>query len=206
MELSEALARRKTVRAFDPRPVPAPVLDRILGAALRGPSAGFTQGFDLVVLEGADQTSRFWDVTLPVERRASFPWPGLLEAPVLLVPLADAAAYLERYSEPDKAGARGPGGPLGARESAWPVPYWVVDTAFASMLALLAAVDEELGACFFGIFDHEQELLDALGVPSGHRPIGAMAIGYPAAVGDRSSRSVSRGRRPFDEVIHRGSW
>ena len=66
------------------------------------PSAGKAQGWHLVVLEGAD-TARFWDVTLPPERRSGFAWPGLLDAPVIALPLADPEAYVRRYGEPDKA-------------------------------------------------------------------------------------------------------
>jgi nitroreductase len=202
VELREAAARRRMVRSFLDRPVPPPVLDRVLRTALSGPSAGFTQGLELVVLAGATEVARFWDATLPAERRAAFPWPGLLAAPVIVVPLADPAAYVARYAEADKARTG-----LGEGEAAWPVPYWIVDTAFAAMLALLAAVDEDLGALFFGIFHGEAELLAALRVPDGYRPIGAIAVGYPAPGGDRPSRSVAqRGRRPLDTVVHRGSW
>ena len=72
------------------------------------------------------------------------------------------------------------------------------------MLMLLAAVDEGLAALFFGIFSHEAELLDALGVPAGLQPIGTIAIGYGAP--DRPSGSLRRGRRGLDQVVHRGGW
>ena len=84
------------------------------------------------------------------------------------------------------------------------MPYWLVDTAMATMLVLLAAVDEDLGALFFGIFDHEQALMAELGVPPGHRPIGTVAVGYPAP--DRPGPSLARGRRPLDQIVHRGGW
>lgn len=191
------------VRAFERRAIPVAVLDRMLDHALRAPSAGFSQGWAFVVLEGEEQTSRFWDVTLPPERRGAFPWPGLLDAPVLIVPLAHPQAYVERYGEPDKAASG-----LGEGEAAWPVPYWYVDTAFASLLMLLTAVDEGLGALFFGIFRGESELLTELGVPAGYRPVGAIAVGYPAtgAAAAPPSRSTARGRRPVDQVVHRGGW
>ena len=152
------------------------------------------------MLEGPEQTGRYWDVTLPVERRDGFPWPGLLDAPVLVVPLAHAQTYVDRYAEPDKA-ATG----LGDSADDWPVPYWLVDTAMSSMLMLLGAVDAELGALFFGIFDHEDRVDGrARACPTGYQPIGTIAIGYPAD--DRPSGSTWRGRRPLDEVVHRGRW
>ena len=75
-------------RDFLADPIPAEMLDHVLAAAFRGPAAGNTHGLDLVVLTGAD-TARHWDVTLPVERRASFRWPGLLHAPVLVEVVVD---------------------------------------------------------------------------------------------------------------------
>jgi nitroreductase len=187
------------VRRFLDRPVPAEALERILAAALRGPSAGFAQGTDLVVLEGA-ATARYWDVTLPAARRSAFPWPGLLAAPVLVLPVADPSAYVARYAEPDKV-ATG----LGRGVDAWPVPYWIVDTAMAAMLTLLATVDEDLGALFFGLFEHERAVKEAFGIPDDRRPIGAIAIGYPDPA-DRPSRSASRPRRDPTDAIHRGRW
>ena len=146
-------------RAFDPsRPVAAELLDDLVDLAGRAPSAGKAQGWHLVVLEGED-TARFWDVTLPAARRAGFGWPGLLDAPVIALPLADPEAYVRRYAEPDKE-ATG----LGRSAETWPVPYWTVDTAFAVMTLLLAAEDRGLGSLFFGVFQGEAELRAALGV------------------------------------------
>jgi nitroreductase len=187
------------VRAFRPDPVAPDALDRILDSARYAPSAGFTQGLDLVVLVGAADTARYWDVTLPAPRRATFPWPGLLAAPVLVVPCVRAEAYVERYSESDKARTG-----LGAGVEAWSVPYWFVDAGMATLAMLLRAVDEGLGACFFGIFEHEPAVRATLAIPDSHRPIGTVAIGHAAP--DRPSRSVARGRRPLADIVHRGGW
>jgi nitroreductase len=176
------------------------VLDRVLDLARRVPAAGNTQGLDLVVLEGPEQTARYWDASLPAERRAAFPWPRLLDAPVLVVPVGDPGAYVARYAEPDKAASG-----LGRGQEAWSVPYWYVDTAFAAMVALLAAVDEGLGAVFFGQFGHEGAVKEVLGIPADRRPVGTIALGY-AAPDQRPSRSARRPRRPLDEVVHRGHW
>jgi nitroreductase len=187
------------VRAFETRPVPSDVLDRVLDLARRVPAAGNTQGLDLVVLEG-EQTQRYWDASLSMERRTAFPWPRLLDAPVLIIPVSWPTAYVERYGEQDKARTG-----LGEREESWTVPYWYVDTAFAAMVAMLAAVDEGLGALFFGQFEHEGAVKNAFGIPDDRRPIGTIAIGY-AADEQRPSASSKRPRRPFDEIVHRGGW
>ena len=52
MELSEVLRRRRMVRRYyQDRPVPPTALEAIVAAALRAPSAGFTQGVSLLVLD-----------------------------------------------------------------------------------------------------------------------------------------------------------
>src|SRR5205823_12791393 len=91
------------VRSFDHRPVPPAVSARLLAAAQRGPSAGFTQGFELLVLDGPAETARYWDAALPAAERAGFRWPGLLRAPVIVVLFSHEQAYVDRYAEADKA-------------------------------------------------------------------------------------------------------
>jgi nitroreductase len=185
------------VRRFDPDPLPAEVLERILHSATRAPSAGFSQGLDLVVLEGPEAVRDFWRAT--TDPRFGKPYSSATP-PVIVLVLSDPQAYLDRYGEPDKAG-------LGMdTEAGWPVPYWDMDAAMAVMLMLLTAVDEGVGAWWFGVFSGAEALLRDLGVPRGRRLVGAVALGRPAA-GDRPSGSaVTRPRRPLDEVVHRGRW
>jgi nitroreductase len=199
MEFKDVIGRRRMTRSFLSRPLPEGALDRILGAALRAPSAGFTQGFDFVVFEGPEQTARFWKHATDPAWRSRPSLPGLLNAPVVAVAVSDPGAYRARYAERDKAGSA----LYGVEE--WPVPWWDVDTGFACLLMLLAAVDEGLGALLFGIPYRPDELITSLGVPPGRRILGAIAIGYPAA-DDRPSPSVKRGRRSLDDVMHRGGW
>ncbi|HEX3394366.1 MAG TPA: nitroreductase family protein [Acidimicrobiales bacterium] len=197
MELREVLRRRRMVRDFEPRPVPADVVERVLASAARAPSAGFTQGWDLMVLEGPEQTGSFWAASAPDDGgRARSGWPGVMRAPLLIVVLSSQAAYRARYAESDKAHLD-----LGAGE--WPVPWWHVDAAFASLLMLLTAVDEGLGALFFAVSDVDG-LRARFAIPSSHAPVGAIAMGY--ARPDRPSSSVARGHRRFDQVVHRGHW
>ena len=201
MEFQDVVRRRRMVRTFDPdRPLPDGALDRMLDNAVRAPSAGFSQGWAFLALEGRDETTRFWDATFPAIERSSFEWPGLFDVPTIVVPLSHKQAYLDRYAEPDK-------GVTDKRESFWPVPYWDIDTGFAAMLILLTAVDEGLGALFFGIFPERMAgFREAFGVPDEYTPIGAIALGYESPAGDRPSGSLKRGRRPASDVVHRGRW
>ena len=199
MEFQEVIRRRKMCRSFTTEPIPPPLLDRLLANASRAPSAGFTQGWAFVVLEGSAQTDLFWTHATDASWRAAPDWPGLLNAPVIVVPFAGEAVYRARYAEPDKTG-------IPPDEQRWVVPYWVVDTSFAVMALLLTAADAGLGALFFSVDDRADDLRRVLGVPEGYAAIGAVALGWPAP-GDRPSSSVRRrGWKPEAEVVHRGHW
>lgn len=185
------------VRNFEARAIPSELLDLLIDLASRSPSAGFTQGTELLVLEGAEQTNRFWSATFPPEERSGFAWPGLFNAPAIVVPFANKSAYLDRYAEPDK-------GWTDRDEARWPVPYWEIDAGFLTMSLLLAATNAGLGATFFGLFRGVEALRAEFGVPEEMTPIGAIALGYPAL--DRPSGSLRRGRRPLSETLHRENW
>ena len=62
VEFSEVIKHRKMVRAFTPEPLAPGVTDRLLRAANRAPSAGFSQGYSFLVLEGSEQTAPLWEV------------------------------------------------------------------------------------------------------------------------------------------------
>ena len=181
------------VRSFHEQALDAAVVERIVAAGLRGPSAGFTQGVDLLVLSGPADTRRYWDAALPAGGGRAFPWPGLLGAPLVIVVVSTEEAYRRRYEEPDKG--------VGAQ---FEVPWWHVDAAFAALLLQLAAVDAGLGALFFQAHG-VPALRRAFSIPSDATPVGTVAIGHPAP--DRPSSSVERRpRRPPTELVHRGQW
>jgi nitroreductase len=117
---------------------------------------------------------------------------------LLILAFSHKDAYLDRYAESDK-------GWTDRDEAHWPVPYWDIDTGMACLLMLLTAVDEGLGACFFGVpADRVDALRSEFGVPAGYTPVGVVSVGYRAA--DLRSPSLKRGRRELDEVVHRGRW
>jgi nitroreductase len=198
VELSDVIRRRRMVRNYDPdRPVPAEVIDRLLGYAVHAPSAGFSQGWEFLLLDDAESRAKFWAVTSTPGEMDNW-LSGMTRAPVLVVAHSHRDAYLDRYAEPDK-------GWTDRDEARWPVPYWHIDTGMASLLILLGAVDEGLGACFFGIQPERiAAYRAAFGVPEAYMPIGAISIGYRDE--DRRSPSLTRGRREATTVTHRGRW
>jgi nitroreductase len=188
-------------RNFLEEGVPHEVVDRLVDRARRAPSAGHSQGWAFLALSGPEETDRFWRVTSDPSWLDDPSSAGLRRAPVVIVPFCNPAVYVARYSEPDKV-AHG----LTTVES-WPVPFWTVDVSFATMLLLLGVVEEGLGALFFGF--QSRMAIDAVrgefGVPPGWETIGAVALGWPAENWGPKGSAV-RGRRPIEEVVHRGKW
>lgn len=201
MQFADCVRSRKMVRSFRSDPVAPELVERIVELASRAPSAGKTQGWHFLVLQGAE-TSQFWDTTLPAKKRSSFKWKHLLDAPIIGLVFADSAAYVARYSESDKSSTG-----LGNSESSWPTPYWTVDASFATMTLLLAAHDVGLGALFFAVFSGEVELRELLNVPTDLQLIGAVAMGWPRTQEKNiSGLSASRTRRTPAQITHFGKW
>jgi nitroreductase len=202
VELQEAIRRRSMVRSFSTEPVPDGIVDGMLHAALRSPTAGNSRGTSWVVLEGPLQTARYFDATTDATWRAEHPeWnEGLRRAPVVLLAYTSPEAYVARYAEADKSSSG-----LGSGVEAWPVPYWYGDAAFGVMAVLLAAVDAGLGCCVLGAFRGEDELAARLGVPDGWRLFCAVLLGHSDAR-QHHSASLDRTSPTTSGRIHRGRW
>jgi nitroreductase len=199
MDFGEVVRRRRMVRNYDPdRSVPPEAVDRLLAHAVRAPSAGFSQGWAFLLLEEPGDRERFWTASTPPQGLPTRWLTGMRRAPLIVVVHSHKDAYLDRYTEPDK-------GWTDRDEARWPVPYWHIDAGFSALLMLLTAVDEGLGACFFGVPpERTGAYREAFGVPVAYTPIGAITVGYPAD--DWRSPSLRRGRRPVDDVVHRSRW
>lgn len=153
MELREAINSRASVRAFTPEDVPGEVVERLLRAAVRAPTAGNVQPW------------RFTVVRDPAVKRALAMAAGgqgfIAEAPVVIVVAAELAASGRGY------GSRGEN------------LYAVQDTAAAVENILLSVVDEGYGACWVGAFS-ERAAAEALLLPPGTRPLAILPIGCPS--------------------------
>jgi nitroreductase len=202
MELHEAIRRRSMVRSFSSEPVAPDVIDRLVESALRSPTAGNTQGTAWVVLQGPEETARYFGAaTDEAWRNRHREWAdGLARAPVVLLAYSSPEAYVTRYAEEDKVASG-----LGRDVAAWPVPYWVGDAAFGVMTVLLGAVDAGLGACILGAFRGEAELAAQLRVPDEWRLFAAVLLGHPDGR-DHRSASLDRSEPRATRRIHRGRW
>ena len=187
MEFAQVVLKRRMIRAFKPNPVPKRSLDRILDLVQHYPSAGYSQGVAFVVVTEQKRRERLQKLN---RLRG--------DAPLLIVPCVSEKIYHDRYHEPDKIQPDG-------TEIEWPIPYWFFDVGCASLIMLMAAVDEGLSAYFAGAFRPEV-LQRELGIPEHFLPVGVISVGYPDHEKDVPSPSLRRGRRSFNEVVHFEHW
>jgi nitroreductase len=202
VEFQDVVDRRRMIRNYADQPVDPAVVDRALRNATRAPSAGFSQGWGFLVLDTPDDVRRWWTVTTdPGSLTAPDAWlTGMMRAPVVIVPCSSKAAYLARYAEGDK-------GWTDEDESRWPVPFWHMDAAMASLLILQTAVDEGLGACFFGIPpERVGAVRTEFGIDSAFDPVGAITLGHRLPDTGNAGSPARRVRKPLDDVVHRGGW
>lgn len=187
-------------RNYTSDPVDPEVIDRALHNATRAPSAGFSQGWGFLVLDTPEDVGRYWAATSSDVEQPDAWLRGMMRAPVVIVPCSSKAAYLSRYAQPDK-------GWTDRDEARWPMPFWHMDAAMASLLVLQTATDAGLGSCFFGI---PPERLDAVrttfGIDTAFDPVGVITLGHPAEATGAAGSPSRRRRKPIDKVVHRGGW
>lgn len=200
VEFDQVVRRRRMVHRFTRRPVPDDLLRDVLEKALHAPSAGFSQGLELLLLQDPERIEWFWRMTDPNGEAEDELGISSWGPPALVLVLTDPTAYTARYSEPDKIED-------GLDDAGrWPVPYWYVDAGMASLLVLQAAVDRGLGAWFFGVAEGELELRQSLHVPAGLSFVGVIGLGYQADSDRPAGSGTTWPRRPLDQVLHFEHW
>jgi nitroreductase len=202
VEFQDVVDRRRMIRNYADRAVDPAVVQRALRNATHAPSAGFSQGWGFLLLDTPNDVRRWWSVTTdPASLAEPDDWlTGMMRAPVVIVPCSSKAAYLSRYAEDDK-------GWEDRAEGRWPVPFWHMDTAMASLLILQTAVDEGLGACFFGIpVDRVAAVRREFAIAEDFDPVGVITLGHRVTDSGTAGSPARRARKSLDDVVHRGTW
>lgn len=198
MDLRDILKRRRMVRHYTGEAVPRATLERIVATVRRAPSAGFSQGQRLLVV---DDPGLLTDLAALSGGGEADLEPWFPSAPAHVLVLTREADYHERYNRDDKL--------QGGSEIEWPVPFWYVDAGATLMLVLLTAVDEGLSAGVYGVpVEQDPAWRALLGIPDDLRIVAGVTIGRGApdpVWSSRTSRATQR-RRGLDELVRWNSW
>lgn len=153
MEFEQVIRKRRMIREFDPtKQIPEKIISKLLRNAHRAPSAGHTQVQEFIVVTDPTTKKKLRQVAVDQEY--------VEEAPTLIIVCSNTSRSEKRY---------------GKRATEF---YSIIDGAFASMLILLSAVNEGIGAGFVGAFD-DDKVAEILKLPRYVRPIGIITLGYP---------------------------
>jgi nicotinate-nucleotide--dimethylbenzimidazole phosphoribosyltransferase len=191
--------RRDVRRGFLPDPIPADVLERVLAAAHRAPSVGFSQPWDFIIITDRDRRERIkalaehsrdgFAASLPAARARVFDrlkTEAILQTPVNIVVTCDPTRggrhTLGRHAQPQTA-------------------------MYSSVLAVanlwLAARAEGLGVGWVSFFS-ERELAAELGLPAHLEVAAYLCIGYVSEFGPEPELALAgwARRRPLGWAVH----
>ena len=216
MNVYEAVHSRRSVRNFLGRPVPAAVLTRVLSAALRAPSGGNLQPWEIYLLSG----SRLEDLKSRVRRRIAAGDVGD-PLPVRPYPAALPAIYAQRLAEMGERryGAAGiaredKDGRARIRARNWECfgapaalfcylgermlpPQWMDAGIFLQSVMLLLRV-EGLDSCAqIAWAEYHRTVREVVNPPDGHVLACGMSIGYA----DPQAPQPPMPRAPLSEIV-----
>ena len=199
----KAIYTRRDVRTFLPGAIPEDALHRILDAAHHGPSVGFMQPWNFVVVESdkvkdqlswaADKERQALAIHFEDEKQTKFlglKVQGLKEAPVTICVTSDptrgGSHVLGRNSIPETD---------------------VLSTACAIQNMWLAATAEGLALGWVSFYK-KNDVRDILNIPPHVDPIALLSIGYTENYPDRPILESANWekRRELEQLIFADTW
>ena len=196
MNFDQVFLQRRSVRAWEERPVSADDKERILSAALRAPTAGNLTLYTILEVEDPGLKTRLADTC---DHQ-----PFIARAPWVLVFLADFArlvGFFRRHEVPRWCAERG-------REFLLPKESNLLlaacDALIAAQTVVCAAEFLGLGSCYIGdIMENGETHRELLGLPPFVFPITMLCLGYPTE--SQKSRPQPP-RLPRDLVVRRDRY
>ena len=183
MDAHDAIAARTSTRAFEDRPVPRAVLERLLASAVRAPNHKLTEPWRFAVLTGTS-AARFAELRR-AHRATRFPDPDSPEAAKAIdktyrEALGTPAFVLVSAAVSDDAVRR-------------EEDYASVMMAVQNLM--IAATAEGVGSYLRtgGILE-DAGVKELVQLPAGHRLVAVVSLGYPAAPQQAKQRSDPAGK------------
>ena len=174
-QLRTLLTWRRDVRRFRRDPLPAGMVERLIGLADLAPSVGLSQPWRFVLVDDPGRRAaiaRNFAAANAAALAAQAPERAALYARLKLAGLDEAPCHLAVFADPETGQGHG----LGRRT----MPQTIEYSAVAAVHTLwLAARAEGIGMGWVSILD-PSEIAAILEIPTAWKPIGYFCLGYPA--------------------------
>ena len=175
MNLDDAITKRRSIRKYQDKDIPDPLIRELLDLARHAPSSVNGQPWFFSILKEEEHKKRLADIKnrhCPEEKR-EFRADFLETAPVIVVVSVDSRRAYERDVE---------------------------NGILAAGYLLLAVHSRDLGAVYLSAYRSDDPLLckeikDLLALPEGVNPVSIIPIGYPA------EKPAPKVLRSLDEMI-----
>ena len=191
------MRRRRMVRGYADRPLPDGLVDELAAAALRAPSAGFTQAVSVLICQSETDRESFWSAAAPEGRALAG---GNAHGP------GAAAGLDERAGLPGSVRRAGQG-----MDRSRPCPL------VGSVLVGRRGHGEHADLAGCGRLGPRSQLLRiptdripairaAFDIPDEQLSVGVISAGYPDPAERPSGSARRRPRKTRAQLIHRGRW
>jgi nitroreductase len=171
----EAIGNRRSVRAYEPKPIPREIIDKIIEAGNQAPSTYPFQPWRFVVVEDPEFKQKLVDTTFPYWKKS---FDGMKDDPVFSGHYQTAKKFYDATDEPKDM----------VYYSA-PVILFVigpsrnaVSCALACENIMIAAQSFGLGSCYVGfgsLVKGNAEIVEALELTDEENIYGPIVMGYP---------------------------
>ena len=191
----EVIARRRSTRSYDPKPLEQAEKDAILQAAIRAPTAGAMMLYSIIEIEDQALKDRLVD--------SCDHQPFIATAPYLLLFVADYQRWVDLYAA---AGCEERAHELGIAPrppSEGDLVLALMDALIAAQTAVIAAQSLGIGSCYIGdIIENWETHRDLFCLPRYTFPAALLCFGYPGEIPDRPQ--TARFERKF--VVHQNRY
>lgn len=177
----DCLEAHRSIRRFQPEPVPEEMLRTILQAGTRASTAGNLQLYSFLVIDERDKLELFRELLSPA-----------ISAPPLIVVALIDLHRIRRWLEVNGAAT-----PVLHRAAYFMLGYW--DALVALQNVVIAAESLGLGTCYFGAVQ-EFDTRKHFDTPDYVFPAALLCLGYP------DEEPAIRSRLPLDAVLHRNAY
>ena len=183
----ENLHSRKSVRAFENRPIPADIKKEILMAAMAAPTAGNQQLY--TILDITDQKIKD-RLAITCDDQ-----PFIAKAPMVLIFCADVQKWFDAFID-SNCQPRMPG--------AGDLMLAVDDAVIAAQNAVIAAWSFGIGSCYIGDIKEQSEIhRELLNLPKYVFPAAMLVFGYPT---EQQKKRENPERCDLQYIVHENGY